>query len=374
MSPPLHIVIDPILLCLHNACASKEEFENFAKRLQSWMEVIDEKAATILVSERCVSALISTAAYPFTHTINDAIIKYELSHISADFLDRISQVLLEQRPWFEDAIDTDDVDANYDETVILPHNFLQRLNSKTQNAFRQALVAAAHWTANTEKDFDLYIGTSPNADESTSSISITSAIGIISRRNGELHEYNPAKSISEEIECVFDCNSILEARDAIAIWSAACTPEAVCSAISFRVKSHQMKGLNSSLGVSCVHFIDPIEAGKSLVESGKPYLMWTIGAKFMDSIHTWNFGNIDSQAELLIDACARILLDKPKQEVKPFRESNGSKEQLIRVDGATGWRTHLSKSGVAYRLMYWRLKSGIVEFANVANKWEEKIY
>lgn len=49
----------------------------------------------------------------------------------------------------------------------------------------------------------------------------------------------------------------------------------------------------------------------------------------------------------------------------------GAGSAIVRKrDGAVGRRVHVSKSGVALRLMYWRLSSGGVEFANVGPKHE----
>lgn len=374
MSQPTHVVIDPILLCIHNACSSKDAFERYARGLESWTDVVQSNAANLLVSERCVEALIASDSYPFTHSIYDAISRFEITHIAADFLDRIAQVLLEQRPWFEDAIDTEDVVTEEPGALIFPEVFLSRLQGETQNAFRHALVAAAHWDENPEREFDLFVGSAPIIDDASASIRISALIEIVSRRDRELLAYSPSKLVTDEIECIFNCQTILDDRSAIVIWNCAETPEAVCSAIDFRVKSHQKKGLNVGHRVRCVYLKHPEEVRDSLAKSEGPFLMWTIGPNFMDSIHTWNFGNVEKQAELLIDACARILLDSPKQIVKPFRVSEGSENQIVRADGATGWRTHLSKKGVGFRLMFWKLKSGVIEFANVANKGEEEIY
>ncbi len=101
---------------------------------------------------------------------------------------------------------------------------------------------------------------------------------------------------------------------------------------------------------------------------------WIIGKNFTESLHAWNFSQVASQAELVIDACARILLKKPRQPLKEFWSNVEKKIQIIRDDGATGWRTHLSKRGVGFRLMLWIHKNGTVEFANVANKAECEIF
>ena len=73
----------------------------------------------------------------------------------------------------------------------------------------------------------------------------------------------------------------------------------------------------------------------------------------------------------LINTCAQIVLGCPKNELKPFRANPApSAPQHVRADGALAFRTHLTKHGAGYRLMYWQRTDGVIEFANIGVKHE----
>ena len=75
-----------------------------------------------------------------------------------------------------------------------------------------------------------------------------------------------------------------------------------------------------------------------------------------------------------------MLLGQPKSMASPFRVRPASKrgkwQPAERHDGARGFRTHITKSHEALRLMYWEPKplvgsyGPIVEFANIGPKHE----
>jgi len=375
MSEPLRIVIDPFLLCLRSAGESKEAFESFAMRLESWAGAIGSEKVSILVSERCVSDLIQTNTYPFLHTIEEYVRKFGSTHIAADLLDKIAQWILDLRPYFEDAIDTDVVIPSKTGAVILPKEHLLRLSKEHQGSFFDTLLAAAHFSSGTNPSFEIAIGSSPSDEIHSESLDVSGSVDGYFRRDGESVVYDPPRLIREDLACVFDCGRLVAASDIFEIWNSAHAQEDVCRAFEFRVKEHQRYGLAPKSLVQCMHLMKPDEWQNRLKEPKvETQVFWMLGASFMDSIRVWNFDNVDKQVELLVDASSRILLGTPKQEVKEFRENETSKVQKKRDDGALAWRTHLSKSGVAYRLLFWTQKDGTIEFANVANKAECRIY
>jgi hypothetical protein len=95
-----------------------------------------------------------------------------------------------------------------------------------------------------------------------------------------------------------------------------------------------------------------------------------VGEHFLESAKRNGFGARLS----VVDSCARILLDEPKNSVEPFRVSEDATEQRTRIDGACALRTHLTKDGPGYRLMLWELTDKSIEFANVGPKNELVIW
>ena len=375
MSIVPRLVIDPFLLHLPDKLESKESFESFVMTLTSWAGVMGSDKVAVLVSESCVGCLFQLDAYPMTHAIRAGIEKFELNHISGDFAEKLLQWIFDQHPYFEDAIDTDGVLVEGETIQIEPGSYIGRLNEPLQSCLRDLLLATAYWSQMENRKFDVCFATQCPYQEESDSIRVSALVdGIIPRVNAPI-EYKPARAIDQQIECIFDCRDLLSVSNAVDIWAEASSVDSVCKSIEFRVKEHQDSGLSTTVRVLCLHLTKKEVTDAALPDALKSGCsVWKIGSRFLESIHEWNFGNVPRQAELLIDACARILLDCPREPVKAFRESEESKHQIVRDDGALGFRCHLSKSGVAYRLMLWRHPSGVIEFANVANKAECEIY
>lgn len=68
----------------------------------------------------------------------------------------------------------------------------------------------------------------------------------------------------------------------------------------------------------------------------------------------------------------RALAGHPKSSIDTFDTTDKSGIQLER-NGRKAWRTHVTGGVRALRLMFWTHPSGLIELANVGNKWEERI-
>lgn len=100
---------------------------------------------------------------------------------------------------------------------------------------------------------------------------------------------------------------------------------------------------------------------------------YVLGSSFIDSLQAWGFGSRQDYAMLLVESCARIVLGQPKNEIKAFWIDKKTKRQRKRDDGAFAYRTHLTKKGAGYRLMFWKRQDNTIEFANVGDKDELEI-
>jgi hypothetical protein len=96
---------------------------------------------------------------------------------------------------------------------------------------------------------------------------------------------------------------------------------------------------------------------------------FVIGSEFFGSICANQCGPQSRYGHLLLETCARIVLGAPKNSIDPFMKGarSESDEQWCRDrDRALAFRTHLTKSHEALRLVLWRTQAGVFEFANVA--------
>jgi hypothetical protein len=100
-----------------------------------------------------------------------------------------------------------------------------------------------------------------------------------------------------------------------------------------------------------------------------------MGSRFIESFIEWDGLGNGAYSNSVLETCARIVAGSPKNEVREMRSrSPGGRERpIVRSDGAKAFRTHVSKSGEAIRLMYWQANDGSVEFANIGPKRELEI-
>jgi len=94
-----------------------------------------------------------------------------------------------------------------------------------------------------------------------------------------------------------------------------------------------------------------------------------VGCDFLPSLGTWQADGRNRYASTTLECCVAAVLDLPTIEIKEFRKAKRS------ADLAVPLRAHISKTGVALRLMMWERPgpSRCIEFANVGGKDEEEI-
>ncbi|SOZ09530.1 hypothetical protein [Cupriavidus taiwanensis] len=94
-----------------------------------------------------------------------------------------------------------------------------------------------------------------------------------------------------------------------------------------------------------------------------------LGPEFSNSMEKNQCGPGGTFAGVLVDTISDLLAGHPKNPVSIFRKSAMSDE--AKTHGTfTGYRTHVTKSGVALRLMFWRNDDGMLVLANVGPKQE----
>ena len=95
-----------------------------------------------------------------------------------------------------------------------------------------------------------------------------------------------------------------------------------------------------------------------------------VGSDFYASLVRCQAAGSGKFAGVTLEGCACAAMELVTLEWKAFNKSRR------KADGAEPLRAHLTKAGVALRLMAWRRPAaagGGLEFANVGEKWEEEI-
>jgi hypothetical protein len=112
-----------------------------------------------------------------------------------------------------------------------------------------------------------------------------------------------------------------------------------------------------------------LKALELLKEADSTFILkpFTFGKHFFTSLFENQCGPNEKFGSVCFDTIARVVAGMPKYELKPFRISAASQDQKNR-NGDLAFRTHVTKSNEAIRLMFWSTTCGRIEFANVGNK------
>ncbi|RYX80108.1 hypothetical protein EON83_30030 [bacterium] len=98
---------------------------------------------------------------------------------------------------------------------------------------------------------------------------------------------------------------------------------------------------------------------------------FSIGSEFLRTAVDAQAGPGGGFAAVALECCARIVIDDPKNELSAFKTREGDHKSRT-SDSSLGYRSHITKSKAALRLMLWK-KGGKIEFANVGEKQELEI-
>jgi hypothetical protein len=104
--------------------------------------------------------------------------------------------------------------------------------------------------------------------------------------------------------------------------------------------------------------------------------VFAIGKRFPESLARWQAWGDGKYASSTLETCAHLVGRLPNIKIaRMFQYKGRRREDITRQeDGATAWRTHISKGNEALRLMFWRRTNGSIELANVGGKFELEIF
>lgn len=362
MTEALNVAIDPHLIALPEPCRSVNDLEQFIESILSWADALDRKDVKVLIAEGCVEALYADDFYPYEYKLRNLLNVYtgDDGEPIADE-DTVSQVItriFNQTPYLEEFINVSDIEHEEERTSIQPDVFLDRLGSKTAEAFQKTLIMLSLWhqySRNLSEFGGCVFAARPGEDVNHyPEIIVTAEITFVLPYDCDcVLPYQFPTSVDESFHICFGHIDVLQQVGCSSLWGSANSEQSAINAIQLRV-------------------------GELIREGGadpKVARTFKLGSKFLESARHWGFTSSGS-AMILIDSCARIVIGMPKNEVNPFRiNKKATAPQRVRSsDQASAWRTHLTKRGPGFRLMYWQNSRGEIEFANVGDKDELEIY
>ena len=276
------------------------------------------------------------------------------THLSDDFVCRVAQGVLERTPTLEDRCSINIVIFDEASCRVEPEIYVNRLAAKIGWGLKHGLtVIACFGHSRPDEGFLMASATSPPEalfeDEEIKVLARIEAVDCTDESCNWAHLV--PVDVNQSLPVAFSRESLFEHLGCLRLWGQADSPENARDAINTRVGQLIASGAANRAAPREFYF----------------------GDEFLPSSRGHGFGARSDLATNLIDSCARILIDLPKQPVKPFRIAENSSEQLVRADRAAAFRTHLTKAGAGFRLMYWEMPDGTIEFANVGTKFELEI-
>lgn len=354
MSDVHRIAVDPYLLCLPDPCLDQTDLEGFVSRLLAWSEALRRENLEILVSEHCFHALFEDGQYPYDHRLRDLLKRFVVDFVDHNTVCVTVRSLIERTSKVEDTTGIRYVLHESEDSRVIPDTVLLRLPEKTRSAFVNMLLAISTHRRHIDDSIDVSLASSFNKNnkESHYDLHVEGTIDDIEWMDANYVSNIVLPCSLDEIFLVFDeYDAFRNQAGKWAIWDGAKSEQSVKDAIEVAIDELIDVGVNSGRRDKFV-----------------------LGPNFINSLLTWGFGSRRDYAMVLIESCARIVLGKPKNTISEFWSDATAKTQLVRDDGALAYRTHLTKKGAGYRLMFWRTVDNIIEFANVGDKDELEIF
>lgn len=351
----LEVVVDPHVLCVPNPCLSLEPLEKFVSNLIGWRGLLDNRDVRVLLSDATRCALEEDGEFPYRHTLGKLMRTLNCQVADIETVWRLLHAVLERTPSLEEHYGIKSILHDESKFKCEPPFLLERLKSSCRSAFVEDLTiigVVSDDASTTDYSPTPILASSDWADGLESRVSV----------EGEIHDFQEIAasslgnrdrpfSISHEILVAFDYQKALAAVDMWKLWDSAS---------------------NTSSVIACFE-----KCITEIVQSGvddQSRSEFRLGDGFLESLRQWGASSQRSVAMITIESCARLVLGVPKNAVNEFREGSASSaSQLVRIDGARAFRTHLTKAGVALRLMFWVLNDGKIEFANIGGKNELEI-
>jgi hypothetical protein len=343
------IVVDPYLVCLPQNCRTAGEVEDFIDNLISWGELLQREDVKVYFSEHCCDTLLQEEHYPYGHNLKNLMKRFELSELPVDFACSTAQWILDRTPRLEDKCCIGILDFDDASFLVEPAFLTSRLSEALSWSLKHTFsVIACHHAASQDEFMLASVGSAEPGDaEENDRDHLRFSVTVIDLDNPEVKINLPLKlpaRIEHTMPVAFGRDAVTGRLGSLALWELAQSDMQARDAINSRIKELALSGA--------------ADAG-----AAKPF---RVGSRFLDTARTNGFASRLN----VVDSCARILLEIPKKPVKPFRVSEDSETQRTRSDGAKAFRTHLTSDGPGYRLMFWEMADGTIEFANVGPKRE----
>jgi len=350
------ILVDPYLVCLPRECEGAEQLDHFVDNLLAWSALFQREGISVYFPQTCLDALIDENQYPYGHELKQMAARFGATHVADDFVCRLAQWVLDRTPTLEERCSIHIVIFDEDSCRVEPEIYVKRLAARIGWGFKHGLAVVACFEHNAGERSGFLLASARSSSEDAfpdQDVQIHAHIEEVDSPEGlERWAGLLPLDVDHSLPVAFSRESVLEHLGSLRLWGNAEAPQQARDAIDARLEERLAGGTGDREAVADFRF----------------------GEGFLNSARGHAFGSRSDLAMNLIDSCSRILLGVPKNPMEALREDERpTSRQRQRADGALAWRTHLTKYGPGFRLMFWRLPDGTIEFANVGTKFELEI-
>jgi len=339
----IEIIVDPATLAFH-ADMSAEELQRRIAFLSSWAGSLRKKDFNTQVPPQTEDFLRKSGFFPAYEAVDRVIASLNLRHRYApqDLIGPINGILQQALGRMYCCVkDTDHED--FTSTPAQPWHAEPNLNYQSQRAVVSARIEQIL--------HDIPPALAFASDIPKGSVQFASELTIVDPNSlpGLSPEQLP-KTITGQVTVVSDQEDVFGSIRAVEHWASADNNTEIKFAIQCRCRERLIN----------------VGTYTKFAEIPRFY----VGSDFYESLRASQASGRGPYASVTLDACADAVLGTI--EWKDFRKN-------LRVgDNAKPLRAHITKAGVALRLMAWerpmKNTKGILELANVARKFEEEIW
>lgn len=351
--PDLQIIaIDPYLLHFASPCHSEQVLREFINGILAWSAATRRVDVKLTLSNSVKAALFQDNVYPHDHLVQQTMATFKVEDVDPTTLFNLTRRLIDRTAALEDVTGITDILYDQNQVAIDPNAFVTRLSPRSSNAFCDSLLAIGIHNGVCEHVPGIVVASKDGPGKPDSSIELSMACDVVELSPQEILPERRSTlpfRLDEEVRLYLSFSSLLNDLDPIQTLGDPVTNQSLTDAIDACVEQHLTNGTGDR---------------NSLLE-------YSIGPHFLESLRRWSFLSRNDLAMICIDTCARIIVKCPKKALSEFRDSaNANAPQMGRPDGSLAWRTHLTKHGAGYRLMFWTNRNGSIEFANIGDKDE----
>ena len=332
--------VDTGFLAVPNYASTTEEASRLIESIADWSHRISRKQFRATKSGDCEEVLASNNLYPAHSSLKEMLELFDLSStFSPNDIARLVNNIIERSYEVKNCVGVEVVSV--EEYLMEPNLFEEVAPASLRDASNRSLATVMHINASC-KDVRAVL---------VSALPICDPIRIKFSANVEAHETDADGRDILRHTNVEGMATMLSKLDDLC---------GVVSATSLWESAKDERDLHFAIAVRICEICKG--SGGRLLEDVPQF---SLGSEFANSLSRVQVAGGQPYAGPALETCAKLILGTAS-DTSPFKDREG-RQKVRQSDGALAWRTHVTKSGLALRLISWTY-GDTVELANIGAK------